>query len=66
MAYASFMVRLWREEDLALPETATDWQSEVQHIQSGQSWSFSTLDELLDFVRRQAQNPEVLERPARE
>lgn len=66
MAYASFMVRLWREEGSALTEPATDWQSEVQHIQSGQSWSFSTLDELLDFVRRQAQNPEVLERPARE
>jgi len=38
------------------PEQATGWQGEVEHIQSGQRWTFSTLDELLGFLRRQAED----------
>lgn len=58
--YASFLVRLWREEQPAPSEPATDWQSELKHIQSGRRWTFSSLDELLGFLRRQVQEPEVL------
>ena len=61
--YASFLVRLWREEQPASSEPAADWQSEIKHIQSGQHWTFSTLNELLGFLRRQAEEPEVLGRP---
>jgi len=61
--YASFLVRLWREERPASSEPATAWQSELKHIQSGGRWTFSTLDELLGFLRRQAEEPEVLGRP---
>ena len=64
--YASFLVRLWREEQPASSEPAADWQSELKHIQSGGRWTFSTLDELLGFLRRQAEDPEVLERSASE
>jgi hypothetical protein len=28
-------------------------QGEVEHIQTGRRWGFSTLDELLSFLRRQ-------------
>ena len=62
--YASFLIRLWRERNPELPESVADWHSEVEHIQSGRRWIFSTLDELLGFLRRQAEAPEVLRPPA--
>ena len=37
-----------------------DWHSEVEHIQSGQRWTFNTMDDLLDFLRREAEEPEVV------
>ena len=40
--------------------SGADWHSEVEHIQSGQRWTFSTMDELLDFLRREAEEPEVV------
>ncbi len=39
---------------------AMDWRSHVEHIQSGGHWSFETLDEMLAFLRRQAQDPGML------
>jgi len=41
---------------------APDWQGEVEHIQTGERWTFGTLDELLGFLRRQVKDSEVLER----
>ena len=55
--YASFLVRLWREDDPQRPGRLGDWQGEVEHIQTGQRWTFTTLDELLGFLRRQAEEP---------
>ena len=52
--YASFLIRLWREEGADLVERPVDWQSEVEHIQTGERWSFGTLDELLAFLRDEA------------
>jgi hypothetical protein len=60
--YASFLVRLWREGDPQLSAPTAGWQGEIEHIQSGQRWTFNTLDELLDFLHRQAEEPEMLER----
>jgi len=57
--YASFLIRLWREADPMMHELTTDWNSEVEHIQTGRRWTFDTLDELLDFLRRQAEDPTV-------
>jgi hypothetical protein len=57
--YASFLVRLWREEDPERPGRFGDWQGEVEHIQSGRRWTFARLDELLGFLRRQAEEAEV-------
>lgn len=64
--YVSFLVRLWRERSPESPAPPTDWHSEVEHIQSGRRWSFSTLDELLAFLRRQAEDPKVLDGPVGE
>lgn len=52
--YASFLIRLWREEGTDAAGAAIDWQSEVEHIQTGERWSFGSLDELLAFLRQEA------------
>lgn len=49
----SFLVRLWREEAGDASEPAGTWESQVEHIQTGRRWSFSTLPELLEFLGRQ-------------
>ena len=59
--YASFLIRVWREQNPERGEPTADWCGEVEHIQSGQRWTFSTLDELLGFLRRQTENPEAPE-----
>jgi hypothetical protein len=61
--YVSFLIRLWRERSPESPEPSADWHSEVEHIQTGRRWTFSALDELLSFLRRQAEEPDVLYRP---
>ena len=53
--YVSFLVRLWREPGQESPAPPTGWHSEVECIQTGQCWTFDTLDELLEFLRQQAQ-----------
>jgi hypothetical protein len=57
--YASFLIRLWHEQNLGQPGTAVDCCSEVEHIQSGQRWGFGSLDEMLDFLRQQVGGLEV-------
>jgi hypothetical protein len=49
--YASFLIRLSSTREHTLPAVG-EWQGELQHIQSGQRWTFVTLDELLAFLRR--------------
>jgi hypothetical protein len=60
--YASFIVRIWRQSGLDANGNPFDWQSEVEHIQSGETWSFSTLEELKAFSRQQVEFPERLAR----
>ena len=54
LQYASFLIRLWRQTGPLNPDRPGEWQSEIEHIQTGQRWKFSTLEELLDFMRQQA------------
>ena len=56
--YASFLIRLWREAGADTMALLADWCSEVEHIQTGQRWTFSTLDELLEFLRQELEQPE--------
>lgn len=53
--YTSFLIRLWRELNPDLHALPAEWQGEAEHIQSGQCWTFGTLDELLGFLRRQTE-----------
>jgi hypothetical protein len=55
--YASFLIRLWREAAPDAAEVTADWRSEVEHIQTGERWTFETLDEMLRFLRRGARDP---------
>jgi hypothetical protein len=56
--YASFLIRLWREESADWAKTPADWHIEVEHIQTGESWDFDALDQLLHFLRVQIDEPE--------
>ncbi len=47
--YASFLIRLWSSREVPLPSEG-EWQGELQHIQSGQRWTFATFDELLTLL----------------
>jgi hypothetical protein len=58
--YASYLLRLWCEQS-GETSTGNQWQGEIQHIQSGQSWLFVTVDELLDFLRNQSERSAVSE-----
>jgi hypothetical protein len=57
--YISFLVRLWREPGQESAAPPDDWHSEVECIQTGQRWTFTTLDELLDFLRWWVEQREV-------
>jgi len=51
--YASYLIRLWRQTSPLDPDKSGDWQSEIEHIQSGQRWKFNRLDDLLVFLHQQ-------------
>ncbi len=57
--YISFLIRLWREPEQG-SEPAADWHSEVRHIQSSRCWTFASLAETLEFLRRHVGGPETL------
>ena len=49
--YASFMVRVWRDQaDAEAPAAGAAWKGELESVQSGQTWHFQGLDELLDLL----------------
>jgi len=48
LTYASFLIRIWRDEELP----ATNFQIEVEHIQTGTHQSFSTMDEFINFLQQ--------------
>ena len=55
--YASSLIRLWRETAADARELTADWHSEVEHIPTGEQWTFDTLDEMLSFLRHGAEDP---------
>jgi hypothetical protein len=64
--YASFLIRLWREASADATASASNWCSEIEHIQSGRRWAFNTLDETLSFLRQQVDDFEILGLPVDE
>lgn len=49
--YLSYLIRLWREGETTSDAPAAEWQGEVEHIQSGEKWSFASLSEVLAFLK---------------
>jgi hypothetical protein len=54
--YASFPVRLRRAGRADSANRPTDWEWEVEHIQTGERRGFDTLDQLLDGLRLQTED----------
>lgn len=52
--YISFLVRMWREAD-----DESEWIAQVEHIVSGESKYFSSLDEMFAYLRVRYSNDEV-------
>ena len=48
VGYHSFLVRLWRETSA---DGIEQWCGEVEHIQSGTTQRFTSIDALLAFLR---------------
>lgn len=59
--YDSFLVRFWRNQPE--PEQQGRWQGEIEHIQSGIRWHFSTLSDLLAFLQQSAVAPNAPGQP---
>ena len=54
LQYASFLIRLWWLASQPEDGTPGAMHSEVEHIQSGRSWRFSTLEQLMTFLTQQS------------
>ena len=50
MRKATFIVRLWTDDD---PVNDIAWRGTAEHIGSGQSHQFQTLDEFIDWLRQE-------------
>lgn len=61
--YMSFLVRLWRTAGCGNGDPfapSQDWHCEIEHIQTGQVWTFNTLQGLLGFLRCLGEDPRTL------
>jgi hypothetical protein len=47
----AFIVRIWWEPGLTLPDGRPLWRGRVQHVASGQAQVFQSLDDLLHFIQ---------------
>jgi len=60
--YASFIIRIWRISGSQMNLESFEWQSEVEHIQSGNTWTFNSFEQLEAFIRQQFEHAELLVR----
>jgi hypothetical protein len=56
--YMSFLVRLWREQPG--DDLPCDWRGELEQIQTGIRWNFSTHCELLTFLHQLTVAPQMI------
>ena len=47
----AYLLRLWSE----VWEKRVLWRSQIDHLQSGRRAAFDTLEELLDYLRRETE-----------
>ncbi len=64
--YTSFLVRMWRTVNPDHTACAGEWHSEIEHIQTRRGWTFSSLDELIAFLKDQAEFPQGVAYPEEE
>ncbi len=57
--YGSYLVRVWSEPGAAEPHAGREWHGEVEHIQTGDSWQFDRLTDLLAFLRERGEEVEA-------
>ena len=48
LEYKSFLLRVWREKNDLTPQS--NWEAEIEHIQSGERKTFKTEAELFEFL----------------
>jgi hypothetical protein len=60
--YTSFLVRAWRDQPG--DERPGDWHGEIECVQTGTRWSFSTRGELLAFLQQAMVAPHPIAQPA--
>ncbi len=60
--YGSFLIRIWRTIGTDPADRESGWKSEMDHIQSGHSWSFNSIEELFAFLQEFSEVSENLER----
>jgi hypothetical protein len=53
--YQSYLLRVWYEDD---EQHVADWQAEIQQIQSGESWTFSSREALLSSLYQLLKHPD--------
>ena len=58
----AFIVRIWWEPGLTLPDGRPLWRGRVQHVASGQTLAFQSLDDLLRFIQSRTGNLGNLEK----
>jgi hypothetical protein len=52
--YASYLVRVWRQEHGRGPDEPPVWQAEVVDIQSGEKITFHVLQHLLHYLEEKS------------
>jgi hypothetical protein len=57
-AYVSFLVRLWRGQHDN--DHRDDWHGEIEHIQYGTRWCFTTHAELIAVLQQVMATPQVV------
>jgi hypothetical protein len=60
--YVSFLLRLWRDQPT--DDRRGAWHGEIEHIQTGARWGFSTLSDLIAFLHQAMVAPHTISQPA--
>lgn len=64
--YMSFLVRLSHIAGYGngeSPAPSQGWHCEIEHIQTGQCWTFNAMQDLLEFLRRLAEDSRIPDMP---
>ncbi|MFN2304863.1 MAG: hypothetical protein ACK2TV_14120 [Anaerolineales bacterium] len=56
LVYQSYLVRLWREEQVGGRGEPPAWQGELLHIQTGQKWPLHDVKEVLNSIKITIEN----------